>query len=83
MKQPTQTNQNTTKYLAYVAITLLIINFILIFVPFMAVFAPTEGGKLLGFQIYKEWKKEFISSATFVFPVFLTVIQALNVNKIF
>lgn len=77
MTQLTQTPKSTAKYMSYAAIALLIINFILIFLPFVEIYQPSYSKNVLGVTTYEDWYTQSAPMVMFIFPVFLTGIPYL------
>lgn len=80
MTQTTQLTQNkkdTTKYLIYAAIALLVINFILIFLPFVEVYQPSKSKTVFGVTTYEGWHTSYGPMAMFIIPIFFTGIPYL------
>lgn len=74
----TNTKQDFTKYLIYAAIALLIINFLLIFLPFIEIYQPSYSKTtILGDKTYEGWYTQSAPMASFIFPIFLTGIPYL------
>ncbi len=72
-----QATKNTTKYLIYLTIGLLMINFILIFLPFVKVYQPSYSKTVLGVTKYEGWYTQSAPMVMFIFPIFLTGIPYL------
>jgi len=72
MTQSTQIKQNTTKYLVYGAMALLLINFILIFLPFLEIYQPSYSKNILGVTTYGGWYTQLAPMALFIIPIFVT-----------
>ena len=73
----TNTKQNMTKYLVYAAIALLIINFLLLFLPFIEIYQPSYSETVMGVKTYGGWYTQRAPMVTFIVPVFLTGIPYL------
>lgn len=77
MTQSTHPKQESIQYPVYATIALLIVNFILMFLPFIEVYQPSYSKTVLGVTTYEGWYTQLSSMAMFVFPVFLTGIPYL------
>lgn len=66
-----------TGYLVRVAIILLLINFLLIFLPFVEVYQPSYTKTTLEGKTYEGWYTESASPVMFVVPVLITGIPYL------
>ena len=64
--------QNVSKYLIYATFVLLIVNFLLIFLPFVEVYQPSQKVTTLGAITYEGWYTDRASMATFIVPIFFT-----------
>ena len=72
MKETTKPQPTVSKYLLYGAIALLIVNFVMLFVPFLQVYQPSVKKTVLGVTTYEEWYTSSASMVTFILPAFLT-----------
>ena len=72
----TQIRQDSTKYLIS-TIALLIINFLLMFLPFVEVYQPSYSKTVLGVTTYEDWYTQSAPMAMLVFPLFVTGIPYL------
>ncbi len=77
MTQLTQFQRDKSKYMIYGTITLLIINYILMFLPFIEVYQPSYSKTVLGVTTYGGWYTQLAPMIMFIFPVFLTGIPYL------
>lgn len=77
MQQSTQSKQDTTKYLVYLAIALLFVNFILLFVPFLKVYQPSYKKTQFGVTTYEGWYTQSSPMISFIVPAFLPGIPYL------
>ncbi len=77
MTQSPNPTQDKTKYLAYAAIVLLIINFTLLFLPSIKVHQPSYSKTLLGVTTYHDWYTEFAPMTKFIVPIILPGIPYL------
>ncbi len=83
MTQSTQAQQDKSKYLIYGTIALLIINFILLFLPFIEVYQPSYSKTVLGVTTYEGWYTQLAPMVMFIFPAFLTGIPYLcSINSV-
>ena len=82
--------QTLTTYLIYFTIALLIINFVLIFLPYLEIYQPSfkKTNPILGITTYEDWYTDTASMATFVFPILLpgipylfSILSLLSRNK--
>ena len=67
----TPKKSDTMKYLLYAAIALLLLNFILIFLPFMEIYQPSYSKTVLGQTTYEDWYTRSAPMALFIVPIFL------------
>ena len=65
----TQEKTKLIKGLIYGAIALLIVNTLLIFIPFAEIYQPSYSETTLGVTTYKGWYIQFASPVKFLFPV--------------
>lgn len=65
------------KKFIYVAIFLLVINFILVFLPFIEVYQPSYKKIVLGVTTYGGWGTTSAPMAIFIFPLLTTAIPYL------
>ncbi len=72
-----QSKQTVSKYLIYTAIILLIVNFILLFLPFAEVYQPSYKQTVLGTTTYGGWYTSSAPMVMFIFPIVLTGIPYL------
>ena len=77
MTQSTLSKQEVIKYLTYIAMALLIANFLLLFLPFIKVYQPSYSKTVLGVTTYEGWYTRRAPMVMFIFPVFLTGIPYL------
>ncbi len=78
------TNQQKTKlvmYLLYAAITILIINFVLAFIPFVKVYQPSYSKTLFGETTYGGWFIDSASMAKFIFPLIFILPYAFSIGS--
>lgn len=72
-----QPKRTLNTYLIYAAIALLIINFLLIFIPFVKVYQPSYSKTVLGITTYEGWDTQSAPMAFFIFPLLLSGIPYL------
>ena len=77
----TQQKSKLSMYLIYAAIALLIINCILIFIPFVKIYQPSSSKTVLGVTTYEGWFIESASMAKFIFPLFFTLPHAFAIGS--
>ena len=77
MTQLTKSNQDKTKYLLYITIALLFMNFILMFLPFAEIYQPSYSKTVFGVTTYENWYTQSAPMVMFISPVFFTGIPYL------
>ncbi len=77
MNNTTQPKQKATKFLIYVTIGLLIVNFILMFLPFVEVYQPSSKKTVLGVTTYEGWYTDSARIVSLIYPIILTGIPYL------
>lgn len=75
--QNIQSSQRISKYLVYAAFCLLIVNFLLIFFPFIEIYQPSYKVTTFGGTVYEDWHTDRAPMTQFVIPIYFTGIPYL------